>query len=208
MVLGRPSLFARHESDVNAPTDDDGAAAPERRSICRRSEGLPPPVDRRMAYRACAPTPSPIPPRHAGAEQASLAFTRTSVIGLRRSGCPRAIRARSARSRLAVRRSCGVIDTGADLDHGDLLDNLVPVSTLVDGDTTPDLPNVNDDDSDGFIDEATGTVPMCGIAARRPPIDHPIRFSIPRGTGGFTSPAASCRDRWRADVINLSLSLE
>lgn len=50
-----------------------------------------------------------------------------------------------------------VLDTGADLDHPQLVDHLVAGYDFVDGDQWPnDEPNGLDDDDDGLTDEGTG----------------------------------------------------
>jgi subtilisin family serine protease len=107
-----------------------------------------------------------------------------------------------------------VVDTGADLDHPDLADNLVPGLDLVDGDAEPsDLPNGIDDDHDGFLDEATGHGShVAGIVAAVAPAVAimPIRVLDSEGNGVTFTVARGIYDAIAAgaDVINLSLGLD
>ncbi len=107
-----------------------------------------------------------------------------------------------------------VLDTGADLDHLDLADNLVPGIDLVDGDNDPsDLPNAIDDDEDGLIDEAVGHGSHVAgiIAAVAPAVSiMPIRVLDSEGNGDAFAVARGIylAIDAGADVINLSLGLD
>ncbi len=107
-----------------------------------------------------------------------------------------------------------VIDTGADLDHPDLVDNLVPGIDFVDEDNDPsDLPNNIDDDQDGVVDEATGHgTHVAGIIAAVAPAASilPVRVLDSDGIGDAFDVARGIYFAIDAgaDVINLSLGLD
>lgn len=106
-----------------------------------------------------------------------------------------------------------VVDTGADLDHVDLLDNLVPGRDLVDGDLDPsDLPDGIDNDADGVVDEAAGHGSHVAgiIAAVAPAVSiMPVRVLDSDGNGDAFTVAGGIYAAIDAgaDVINLSLGL-
>ena len=110
-----------------------------------------------------------------------------------------------------------IIDTGVDLDHPELADNvaLAPMGyDWVDHDTDPsDLPNYSDDNGNGLVDEATGHGShVAGIVVLTAPDAAilPLRALDSDGTGTL------CHVTWaiyaaidhEADVINLSLGMD
>ena len=108
-----------------------------------------------------------------------------------------------------------VIDTGIDLDHPDLVDNLgAPGYDFIDGDWEPaDLPNGTDDNGNGLIDEAAGHGShVAGIIAAAAPgvVLLPLRVLNSDGTGTafHVTRAIYYAIDAGAQVINLSLGLE
>ncbi len=108
-----------------------------------------------------------------------------------------------------------VIDTGIDLDHPDLADNLGPAGyDFVDEDAVPaDLPDGIDEDGDGEVDEATGHgTHVAGIIAAAAPdvVLLPLRALDSDGTGTAYDVTRAIRYAISAgaQVINLSLGLD
>lgn len=106
-----------------------------------------------------------------------------------------------------------VIDTGADLDHPDLTDNLGAGYDFIDRDPFPaDLPNFIDDDGDGVVDEATGHgTHVAGIVAAVAPDVTILPYRVLDSDGlGTVFDVAEAVHRAVADgaqIINLSLGL-
>jgi len=110
-----------------------------------------------------------------------------------------------------------VIDTGVDLDHPDLLDNLAaapPGFDFIDEDLEPeDLPNGIDDNGNNLVDEAAGHGShVAGIVAATAPDAGllPLRVLDSDGTGTAYNVVRAIYHAIDsgADVINLSLGLE
>ncbi|MDE0804927.1 MAG: S8 family serine peptidase [Acidimicrobiales bacterium] len=107
-----------------------------------------------------------------------------------------------------------VIDTGVDIDHPDLVRNLVPGFDYVDDDTDPDdTANGLDDDGDGRIDEGAGHgTHVAGLVTLVAPDATilPLRVLDSDGSGNVFVAAEAIRDAVDAgaDVINLSFGYD
>jgi subtilisin family serine protease len=110
----------------------------------------------------------------------------------------------------ATSTGCGVtiaiVDTGVDLDHPDLRDQLVPGIDLVDGDATPDDEDGHGTHVAGIAAASTGN--GLGVAGAAPCARiMPVRVLGEDGSGSDATIAEGIR--WAAangaDVINLSL---
>lgn len=98
-----------------------------------------------------------------------------------------------------------VIDTGVDLDHPDLLANLVPGATFISGTSTPDDDEGHGTHVAGSVAAAMNDVGMIGVAPFAKIM--PVKVLSASGSGTVSGVAAGIR--WAADngakVINLSL---